>query len=234
MIDDLPEKLAARLRRPLPGRLAQSKFEPELSYGRHFGPPHHDARAAAVLILLYPGEDGWYLPLTIRPVTMLTHAGQISFPGGRVEVGESSGDAVLRELEEELGVDRQQVRLLGQLSPLYLYASNFQVTPFVAVAERRPRFHPSSREVAELLEVPLAHLLSAANRGTHARRQRGVAIEAPHFLWGRHRIWGATSMILGELTAVIEEIQAADSDSSSSTADSLDIAGPVASSRPNQ
>jgi 8-oxo-dGTP pyrophosphatase MutT (NUDIX family) len=201
--DDLAERLAQRLREPLPGRVAQVLFEPELSYGRHFGPPPADARQAVVLVCLYPHEGEWYLPLTIRPTTMVVHAGQISLPGGRVEPGETGDRAALREFEEELGVPPEVVHLIGRLSPLYLFASNFQVTPWVGIAPARPNFNPHSGEVAELLEVPLEHLRLPASRGVHARRHHGVALSAPHFVWGRHRIWGATSMILSELVEMI-------------------------------
>jgi 8-oxo-dGTP pyrophosphatase MutT (NUDIX family) len=203
--DDLARQLAARLRRPLPGRAAQARFEPELSYGRHFGPPPADARQAVVLVCLYPHGGQWYLPLTIRPATMVVHAGQISLPGGRVEPGETGQQAALREFEEELGVPSSAVELIGRLTPLYLFASNFQVTPWVGLAHDRPQFQPDRREVAELLEVPLAHLIAPANHGSHARRHHGVALAAPHIAWGRHRIWGATSMILGELAALLNE-----------------------------
>jgi 8-oxo-dGTP pyrophosphatase MutT (NUDIX family) len=200
---DLPERLARELAGPLPGRAAQARFEAELSYGRHFGPPDADARPATVLVLLYPIDGQWHLPLTVRPATMVVHAGQISLPGGRVEAGETAPQAVLRELEEELGVGRDEVELLGPLSPLYLYVSNFLVMPWVGWCVRRPRFAPDPGEVAEVLELPLAHLLLPSSRGTHTRRNRGVAFSAPHFQWGRHRIWGATAMVLGELAELL-------------------------------
>ncbi len=158
-----------------------------------------------MLVLLYPTEQGWQLPLTVRPTTLRGHAGQISLPGGTVEPGESSEAAALRELEEELGVARGGVRLLGRLSPLYVFVSEFQISPWVAAVAERPLFEPSPAEVSELLEVPLAHLLDGASRGIHRRRQRGIELTAPHFLWGRHRIWGATAMILSELVAAVCE-----------------------------
>lgn len=203
---DLPDVLAARLAEgSLPGREAQRRLEPGLCYGRHFGPPTHRARSAAVMTLLYPTDEGWHLPLTVRPTTLRGHAGQISLPGGVVEPGEASGTAALRELEEELGVPGGEVRLLGQLSPLYVFVSEFQISPWVAAVAARPHFQPSPAEVGELLQVPLAHLLDPASLGSHRRRQRGIELTAPHFLWGRHRIWGATAMILSELTAVVSE-----------------------------
>src|SRR4051812_44121014 len=102
--ENLAERLAQRLTEPLPGRHVQARLQPELGYGRHFGPPLPGARQAAVLILLYRSAGEWIVPLTLRPTTMAAHAGQISFPGGSVDDGESVSAAACRELEEELGV----------------------------------------------------------------------------------------------------------------------------------
>ncbi len=205
---DLPGRLAERLAMPLPGSTVQVRFEPELSFGRHYAPPPPNARQAAVMVLLYPEAGDWHLPLTVRPATMLDHAGQVSFPGGSVDPGETSEAAALRELEEELGVPRDQVRMLGRLSPLYVFASNFHVTPWVAVAERRPLWIPSPAEVAELLEPPLGYLRDRGRWGTHTRRVRELEFRAPHIEFGGHQIWGATCMMLAELLAVVEEFEA--------------------------
>jgi 8-oxo-dGTP pyrophosphatase MutT (NUDIX family) len=205
---DLPELLAGRLKEPLPGRTAQSRFEPELSFGRHYAPPPPDARPAAVMLLLYPEQDAWHLPCTLRPETLSAHGGQVSLPGGLIEPGELSDEAALRELEEELGVDRAAVQMLGKLSPLYLFVSNFSVQPWVAVVEQRPEFRPSPDEVEEVLEVPIEYLVDQSHWGTHVHRHRDLSFSAPHFIWKGHRIWGATSMILSELVALVEEVPA--------------------------
>lgn len=206
MNDELPIAIAARLAAsPLPGMAAQRQLEPGLCYGRHFGPKTYRAREAAVMVLLYPRAGQWHVPLTVRPATLPSHAGQISLPGGAIEPGETAAQAALRELDEELGVRPGEVALLGALSPIYVFVSEYLVTPWVAAMDTPPRFRPSAEEVGELLEVPLAHLIAPINRGRHTRRQRGIELSVPHFAWGRHRIWGATGMIVSELVAAIAE-----------------------------
>lgn len=207
MSPDLPERLAARLARPLPGALAQWPLQPELSFGRHFAPPPADARPAAVLALLYPCGDQWRLPLTLRPANLVDHAGQISFPGGLVEPGETSQQAALRELQEELGVGPEGVELLGQLSRIYLFNSNFAIVPHVAVLRTRPRWSPNPAEVAQLIEFPLAGL-DRASVDVIEHRRAGIAFRSPCFRYEEHAIWGATCLMLGELAAVLAELPA--------------------------
>ena len=202
-LDDFESFLVERLRLPLPGRTAQSRFEPELSFGRHYAPPPDDARRAAVLVLLYPREGRWHVPLTLRPATMTDHAGQISFPGGLIEPNETSEQAALRELEEELGVPGDRIRLVGRMTPIYLFVSNFAVEPWLAVTDDLPAFVPSPSEVADVLELSLDHLADPANIGQHKLNVRELEFHAPHLLLGEHRIWGATSMMLGELAAIV-------------------------------
>ncbi len=191
----LTQRLAGRLAQPLPGAAAQAPFQPELSYGRYFGPPPGGARSAAVLVLLYPqaapassGAD-WCLPLTLRPAHLLDHAGQISLPGGAVEPGESSERAALRELDEELGVGTADLEMLGELSPIYLFRSNFLIQPWLAARRTRPSWQPNRAEVAELLEVPLAALCDRSARRIVERRQGSWSLRAPAFVWGGHEIW---------------------------------------------
>jgi 8-oxo-dGTP pyrophosphatase MutT (NUDIX family) len=200
----LPQLLAQRLAGELPGPKLAARFEPRPLLWRYYQAPPPDARAAAVLVLLYPHRGQWHLPLTLRPTCLPEHAGQISLPGGALEPGETAGQAALREFREELGGEGGDIELLGRLSAVYVHASNFVVTPWVAAADRRPLFTPNPSEVEALIEVPLAHLLDPANFGSHSRQHEGQPYTAPHFTWQSHRIWGATCAILGELVAVLE------------------------------
>ena len=201
---ELPDFIVRQLGLPLPGAGAQSAFAPELSYGRHHLPPPQDARRAAVLLLLYRHAGSWRLPLTLRSDTMATHAGQISLPGGEIETGETVEQAAMRELAEELQVGTDDVKLLGLLSEIYVFASNFAVTPCVAVSPSRPAFLPNRAEVANLLEPTLVELLDPHRRGEHQIERRGIHFRAPHIEYQGHRIWGATSMILAEFLALVD------------------------------
>jgi 8-oxo-dGTP pyrophosphatase MutT (NUDIX family) len=207
--DSLPARLADRLKQPLPHWAAQARYQPELSFGRHRGPAELAARPAAVLIALYRRDGHWHLPLIVRPAHMLDHAGQVSLPGGVIERGETARQAALREYAEELGAPSDDVDLLGRLSNLYLFASNFRIEPWVGVVRQLPRFAPNHDEVARVLEVPLRHLLDPGNTGAFERRQGDVRFQAPCFRFDSECIWGATSMVLAELAAVLADVQSA-------------------------
>jgi len=155
-------------------------------------------RRAAVLVgLIDRGEDYGVL-LTLRPDTMPSHAGQVAFPGGRIEPGETALAAALREANEEVGVDPGSVRVLGQ-GDTYVTGSGFAISPFVGVLP--PDFVPAphAREVADVFETPLSFLMDEANHQRHEREYRGVLrayYAMPHN--GRY-IWGATAGMIKSL-----------------------------------
>lgn len=181
---------------------------PQLAFGRHFGPAARESREAAVLLLLYPKPTGWHLPAILRPAHMKAHAGQVGLPGGMIEAGESSQQTALREYEEELGAARTGIRVLGELSPLFVFVSNVLVRPHLALCLETPVWQPSAAEVAEVIEVPVAKLLDPRTLGRHAIERRGLTFTAPHYEIesdiGRRRIWGATCMMLAELAALMQ------------------------------
>lgn len=155
-------------------------------------------RRAAVLVgLIERGED-YSVVLTLRPDTMSTHAGQIAFPGGRLEPGETAIQAALRESHEEVGIVPETVRLLGQ-GDTYLSGTGFAIAPFVGILPADFVPEPHATEVADVFETPLSFLMDAANHERHEREFRG-ALRAyyamPHN--GRY-IWGVTAGMIKSL-----------------------------------
>jgi len=160
-------------------------------------------RVASVLMPLVQRQVGWQVILTQRPMTMPQHPGQISFPGGRREEGETALQAALRETEEEVGLKPEAITPLGRL-PSFNAVSEYRVTPFVGVVENGAKILRDEREVEEVFEVPLDFVLNAEN---HVARD--VFFDGrDHRLYdmpyneptGTHRnIWGMTAMIMRRL-----------------------------------
>jgi 8-oxo-dGTP pyrophosphatase MutT (NUDIX family) len=195
-----------RLKGPKPGLRAQLQMITDPRPGhRVFHEVEATCTKAGVLVLLFPWKDEFYLVLTRRTSRLDHHQAQISFPGGRQEEGESIRQAALREACEELDIRQGSIRILGELTPLYIPPSNFCIYPVVVAAEKRPDFRPSADEVAEVIEVPLNHLLDNENIHKEMRTIRGTQVEVPFYSFKGHKIWGATAMVLAELLALLKE-----------------------------
>lgn len=152
-----------------------------------------DLRPAAVLVPIVLHEKGLTVLFTRRTDHLAHHAGQISFPGGHIEEGDPEpAAAALRETEEEVGLARRHVRVIGRLDR-YVTRTGFDVTPVVGLVTPPFAVTPDPTEVAEVFEVPLAFLLDPAN---HKRMSRDVEGVARHFYavpYGDYFIWGATA-----------------------------------------
>lgn len=155
-------------------------------------------RQGAVLLLLYEQNGRTTLVLTRRHDDLPSHPGQISLPGGRREPGEQLQETALRECYEEVGVHPSLVTILGQLTPLYILPSDFQVTPFVGWHEERPLMVAQPTEVAEIIETPLERLLDQEARDKEDWEWKDGLLEVPFFRVGEHKVWGATAMVLSE------------------------------------
>ena len=170
---------------------------------------------AAGLVLLYPhqpvgeGEPSPHLVLTQRTTVMRRHSGQISLPGGRYDLEDGSLlRTALRETEEELGVNPADVTVWGRLEPELIVASHYALAPFVAYTPRRPAFQPAPAEVAEVIDLPLAHILDAATRQEEDWEFQGRVRRVCFYLYERHKIWGATGRILHQLEALLDPARA--------------------------
>jgi 8-oxo-dGTP pyrophosphatase MutT (NUDIX family) len=161
------------------------------------------ARPAAVLVLLYPGDDGEArLVLTERTDRGGHHSGEVSFPGGRAEPEDEDITATaLREAVEEVGLDAAAcgARILGSLTMQWIPVSNYAVTPVVAVAERRPVMRRQPAEVAAILEVPVARFLPGAPLLQVEREIRGYALRYAAYPIDGLAVWGMTARVLGGL-----------------------------------
>jgi len=151
---------------------------------------------AAVLIPLIDHADGLTVLLTERAPDLRHHPGQISFPGGRIEASDSGPlAAALRETEEEIGLGRAAVEVLGYL-PDHLIVTGYAVTPVVALVAPGQRLHLDPIEVAGTFEVPLAHVLDPANHRLRRRTIGDGVIELYDLPYGARNIWGATAGML--------------------------------------
>ena len=169
------------------------------------------ARPAGVLVLIAPDVAGEARVLLIERTSYDGHhSGEVAFPGGAAEAGDADLAATaLREAEEEIGLDAGAVglRVVGELEPFWIPVSNFRVTPIVALADRLQPWRPDPREVARVIEAPLAAFLPDAPITTIERdvrewriRYGAYALDALH---EGPAVWGATARILGQLGAVL-------------------------------
>ncbi|MGI9331252.1 MAG: CoA pyrophosphatase [Gammaproteobacteria bacterium] len=159
---------------------------------------------AAVLVPLIDRPAGLHLLLTRRTEHLRDHAGQISFPGGRVETLDNSlRDTALREAAEEVGMPPDQVEIVGYLAP-HAVVTGFVITPVVGIISGDPALVADPTEVAEIFEAPLAFFLDPANRLEGQRTWHGVSFSVPEFQVGQHRVWGATAQIINTLLDIID------------------------------
>lgn len=159
-------------------------------------------RYAAVLVLLFPRQGEIRFLLTARPEGMLRHPGQVSLPGGAAEPHDASlWQTALRETQEELGVRTGRLRPLGRLEPVPVLASHYLIVPYVAWNPSPPILSPDPREVAEVVEVPLDHLLDPGLVEEETWDLRGRAWRVTFYRFGNKAVWGATARILSDLAA---------------------------------
>lgn len=160
-------------------------------------------RAAAVLVPLVRRELGITVLLTQRTDDMPSHAGQIAFPGGRTQADDADAVATaLRETEEEVGLARRFVDVIGAVDP-YRTGTGYEITPIVGIVTPGFTTHADPREVADVFEVPLEHFLDEKNHRIDSRMAQGRERRFYAMPYGERYIWGATAGMLKNLHFVL-------------------------------
>ncbi len=156
-------------------------------------------RPAAVLVPIIARPEGLTVLLTQRPETMPTHAGQIAFPGGKMDKSDATPvDTALREAEEEVGLHRRHVDVLGFLDS-YQTGTSFRIVPVVSIVDPSFTLTLDRREVVDAFEVPFAFLMDGANHRRDQRQYNGVVRHFYAMPYGERYIWGATAGMLRNL-----------------------------------
>jgi 8-oxo-dGTP pyrophosphatase MutT (NUDIX family) len=186
---------------PLAGEIEEAGGDHRLDDARPFIVDPTNIRPAAVLVPIVAREEATLL-LTQRSHELAVHAGQIAFPGGRIEEGETPLEAALREAQEEIGLAANLVAPIGALAP-YLTGTGFRVTPIVALVDPTYSLELNPLEVAAAFEVPLAFLMNPGNHELRSRELRGRTRRFYAMPWDGRDIWGATA---GMIRALYERV----------------------------
>jgi 8-oxo-dGTP pyrophosphatase MutT (NUDIX family) len=187
--DQLKENLKALLASREPKRIAPSTAH---------------SRQAAVLVPLFSNDGRFWLLFTERTSTVEYHKGEVSFPGGTVDLDDDTWEqTALRESFEEIGVREEDVEILGQLDDMTTLTSQFIIHPFVGMIPFPYSFHINSREVERLIEVPLQFFLNPSQPRPYSIEHRGERRNIPAFIYEDAVIWGATERILENFISLI-------------------------------
>jgi len=206
MIPLFIEALTERLRIDLPGKNAQRKM---MITPNRFPTKNQEDEGipASVLLLLYPFNEGWFFFLTKRSQDVEHHKGQISFPGGVVEKNESKMNAAIRETNEEIGVDKDVIKIIGSLTPFYIPVSNFHIFPYVGWTEEKPHTKVQDTEVKRVFSVSINDLVLERNLKTKEDFFSKKSVTVPYFDLNGETVWGATSMILSEFKFILRNMK---------------------------
>ena len=205
MIETFTNKLCEQISSGLPGLDAHKIMAPITRPIMNFNEKDYpSAKKGAVLILFYPVNEEIFMVLIKRPSYDGVHGGQVSFPGGKVEEGDfDTSFTAIRETEEEIGVNRSQIKIFGQLSNIYIPPSNFFVYPYLGSINEKPDFFPDKNEVEYIIETPVNILLDQTIKSTIKINRSDINFDAPCYIINNHRVWGATAIILSELEVLM-------------------------------
>lgn len=165
-------------------------------------------RLAAVNIVLYLKDNEWYFPLMVRTHNKNDrHSGQISLPGGsREPQDENFAQTAIRETMEEIGIDKHYIRIIREISPIYIPPSNFYVYPFISYTKKNPKFILQKSEALELIEFPITSFLNLNTEPEVMELPDTRGQKVPVINFNGYIIWGATSMILSEFSHLLKNL----------------------------
>jgi 8-oxo-dGTP pyrophosphatase MutT (NUDIX family) len=171
--------------------------------------PNESTRRSAVLLMCYPKGEEVFLPLILRPQYDGVHGGQMAFPGGRVEFKDKDIQATaLREAQEEIGIKASDVKVISNLTELFIPPSNMYCQPVLGYMSYRPDFYPDEREVAGIFEVAISEILDPTIVQIRTVEARGYKFETPCFVIQEQVVWGATALMIAELVEILRKIEA--------------------------
>ncbi len=205
------ERLTRELQQPLPGESAQYRMAP--GYRPRLKPEYiaaQNPKIGGVMLLIFERNGDLRTVFTKRREYEGVHSGQMSFPGGKKDEADADvQQTALRETKEEVGVEPEQIQVIGSLSSLYIPPSNFLVYPTVGYSSSISSFSPQQKEVAEVVEIPLDFFMDTRNVNlqTEITVYGGTKVKAPAYIYGPHIIWGATAIILSEFSYLLEKIK---------------------------
>ena len=158
---------------------------------------------AAVNIVLYLKDNEWYFPFNEHD----RHSGQISLPGGkREEMDRDFAETAIRETSEEIGIDKHYVRIIREMSPIYIPPSNFYVYPYISYTRKNPAFILQQSEAVEVIEFPITSFLSLSDTPEIMALPSAGGKEVPVINFNGYIIWGATAMILSEFSQLLKKM----------------------------
>jgi 8-oxo-dGTP pyrophosphatase MutT (NUDIX family) len=167
--------------------------------------PSEDARAASVLILLYPYKGSLFTVFMQRPDYNGVHSGQISFPGGKQEPSDEDAiQTAIREAKEEIGINPEEIRILGTLTPLFIPVSNTLVTPVIAWIDEKPFFSCQEEEVVFIFGADIRKFYEPSIVKMKPFKIGSEMLDVKYYDYEGNMIWGATAMMLHELLVILK------------------------------
>ena len=203
---EIPHVIEA-LKKPLPGHVAHAELAPYRKSNAHYL-KDIKPKLASTLVLLFPDKhDILHFVLIKRPQYSGVHSNQYALPGGKKEGNENKKETALRETQEEIGIKRDEIQIIGKLSEIYVPPSNFLIFPFIGYCSSTPLFTADQNEVDEIIKIQLDELfkndvVKTTHKSINYNGHR-FKMSVPFLDLNGRDVWGATGAILNELKVIL-------------------------------